>query len=188
MIKWYPTCQREFQFELYTTAEISKDDAMNMQICSRPNLMKIIISPKDFFIWNEIDGTVVLRYSEGISQTRLILALDKAKYVQLLTRFSFDLKQATRFFDPASWAKFIEQYQDTALALIDMPRTRQRACWVHQNSLVERATYFLARHSFRTKKFGGRRRNSASDRSKEISSVKGPRETFYPIRACQTCG
>lgn len=67
---------------------------------------------------------------------------------------------------------------------------------VHQNSLVERGPLIFhdatwrRSLSFQQPGSSGHHRNSAADRSKEISPVKGSRGTFYSRYscACRTCG
>jgi len=169
-----------------------------MKIFFKPNLLinlllikNSYIAKKDFFIWNEINGTVALRYSERISQTWLILELDKAKYVQLLTRFSFDLSKLLGSLIQ-SWAKFIEQYQDTALSL-SLSLAHRYATYTSKSILgssefSRRTDHLFSGATLLSNQKVRRPLNSTSDRSKEISSIKGSCETFYPIRACQTCG
>lgn len=169
---------------------------MNMKIFFRPNLLinlllikNSYIAKKDFFIWNEINGTVALRYSERISQTWLILELGKAKYVQLLTRFSFDLTKLL-----GSLIQRVERNSLNSIRiLLSLSLAHRYATYTSKSILgssefSRRTDHLFSGTTLLSNQKVRRPLNSTSDRSKEISSIKGSCETFYPIRACQTCG
>jgi len=106
----------------------------------------------------------------------------------VLTRFSFDLNKllgSRFFFDPTSWEiHWTVSGYHSILSLIDIP-------YVYIKGRVPRSSEFSCRtvHLFSgttlllDRKFGSCR-NSAFSRGEEISSVKGPRKTFYSIRVC----
>lgn len=120
-----------------------------------------------------------LCYSEEISQTRLILMLDTiVKYVRFPFFFWSSNLSGSRFFDPGEFGEI----HWTVVRILHDTLVHRYATYTSKGGSSEFSRW--ADHLFSSttllsdRKFG-HCRNSASDRSKEISPIKGSCRTLH---------